>query len=330
MKKIYILASALLAVTTLKAQFTTIDFEELPLPSEQSYWNGADESGHFLSQNVRFDNFYEVTDWGYNWHGFAYSNMSDTTTPGFENQYSAFAGMGAENTEKYGIFYYSSFSPAPDTLAFPSQVQFNTVAVTNTTYAGISMRDGNEFSKQFGSPNGANGAPDGTEGKDFFYVTFYGWDANSNLVDSTEIYLADFRSDNATDHYILQEWTTFDLSKLNGSMYLTFNFTSSDVGEWGINTPTYFALDNLEYAEMVNNTSEHEFITAVYPNPTTENIHVKGSNGTVRLLDLNGQILDEVTHLGHSTLDVSSYPRGMYIVQLSTSNGVAAEKIIIQ
>ena len=73
--------------------------------------------------------------------------MSDITTAGYANQYSAFAGSGANASEKYAICY-----PAGK-ITFPQLGIPQTVKITNTTFAGISMRDGDAYAKMFGSLN---------------------------------------------------------------------------------------------------------------------------------------------------------------------------------
>src|SRR5690554_4768429 len=102
MKKLYFLASALLAVTTLKAQ-TTVDFEDLSLPAAvDTFYNGSDEAGGFTSGGVTFGNAYN-TEWG-SWSGFSYSNITDNTTAGFANQYSAIPGVGVNSSENYAVY----------------------------------------------------------------------------------------------------------------------------------------------------------------------------------------------------------------------------------
>lgn len=323
MKKFYILASALLSVTTLKAQFTTVDFEDLALPTVDTFYNGADGAGQFTSNSSVFGNSYEDFGTYIVWSGFAYSNMTDNTTAGFGNQYSSFAGIGADNSENYAVYN------SGDTLYFPGSSNFGNVSIVNTTYSGISMRDGDQFAKQFGSPNGADGQPDGTNGEDFFYVTVYGWDENDGLVDSTEIYLADFQSPDANDHYILDQWTEFNLSPLDGSVYFTFGFTSSDVGQWGINTPLYFAMDNLEYQAVDASLAENEINFSVYPNPASEKLIIDSETGIIQLSDINGKVVLTKDHKTLSTIDVSSLPKGMYLIHLQTENQITTKKVVI-
>lgn len=49
----------------------------------------------------------------------------------------------------------------------------------------------------------------------------------------------------AVDGKFNQGWEKVDLSSLNACNGLSFRMTSTDKGDWGINTPTYFALDGL-------------------------------------------------------------------------------------
>jgi hypothetical protein len=323
MKRFYILASALLSVTTLKAQFNMVDFEDLTLPAVDTFYNGADGAQQFTSNDAVFGNSFEDFGTYVVWSGFAYSNMTDNITPGFGNQYSSFAGMGADNSEKYAVY------TSGDTLYLPSSSNFGNVSIVNTTYTGISMRDGDQFAKQFGSPNGPDGQPDGTNGEDYFYITVYGWDENDDLVDSTEIYLADFQSGDANDHYILDQWTEFNLSFLDGSSYITFGFVSSDVGQWGINTPLYFAMDNLEYQAADASLVENEINFSVYPNPVNEELTVNSNAGIIKLTDLNGKVVLTKQHKSISTVDVSTLPKGLYLIHLQTDNQITSKKIVI-
>jgi hypothetical protein len=45
----------------------------------------------------------------------------------------------------------------------------------------------------------------------------------------------------------LTGWKEVNLSSLTGSDTLRFAFDGSDAGVWGLNTPAYFAFDNLTY-----------------------------------------------------------------------------------
>lgn len=319
MKKFYFLASALLAVTTLKAQ-TTVDFEELTLPAVDTFYNGSDEAGGFTSNGVTFNNFYNTQ--FDSWSGFAYSNLTDNTTAGFGNQHSAFAGSGANGSEKYAVYYNS------DTLFLPGNAADLTSAdLTNNTYAGISMRDGDAFAKQFGSVNDASGDSDGTNGEDFFFVRIYSHDNTGNKVDSVDSYLADYRFADDADDYIVKQWETVDLSTLTAVNFLTFKFFSSDVGDFGVNTPQYFALDDFVYTNTTALAEENALEIGIYPNPATSTLHVKGESGQYTIYSTNGATVIQFNHTIHSTVDVSTLEPGIYFVKGEVGK---AKKLIIQ
>ena len=64
---------------------------------------------------------------------------------------------------------------------------------------------------------------------------------------SATFYLADFRDDASL---IVDEWTGFSLTALGEARSILISFASSDVGAYGINTPTYVALDDFTLAAV--------------------------------------------------------------------------------
>ncbi|WP_107039294.1 T9SS type A sorting domain-containing protein [Brumimicrobium mesophilum] len=321
MKKFYFLASALLAVTTLKAQ-TTVDFEDLSLASE-SYYNGDDEAGEFVSGNVTFQNTY-TTAWG-SWTGFSYSNVTDVTTPGFANQYSAIPGGGSNGSEIYAVYFSS------DTLYFPgTHASLTSVDLTNTTVGYFSMRDGDAFAKQFGSTTDASGVDDGTNGEDFFSIMIYNHDEMGMKTDSIEFFLADYRFPDNNDDYIIDSWTTVDLSTFHNVNYLTFGFKSTDIGSFGINTPLYFAMDNLVYDNTSSLSVNEKANFAMYPNPAQSTLNIEGDAGDYKIYNTNGSIVKEFKHSNISKVDISDLNPGIYLVKVSTKNSFGTRKLIVQ
>ena len=210
------------------------NFEDLSLTAE-SFFNGADGTGGFASAGIHFSNDYD-SQFG-SWSGFAYSNRSDTTTAGFFNQYSGFTGSGAGNSANYGVAFISGFgSMAKITLPEPTTV--DQMSITNTTYAALSMLQGDAFAKKFGGATGND--------PDFLRLAIHGRDANGAPTGSVDFFLADFRfSDNSQD-YVIDEWVDVDLTGLGANVkWLEFEIETTDVGMFGANTPLYFALDNL-------------------------------------------------------------------------------------
>ena len=114
----------------------------------------------------------------------------------------------------------------------------NQMSITNTTYAALSMLQGDDFAKKFGGATG--------DDPDFLRLAIHGRDATGAPTGSVDFFLADFRlSDNSRD-YVIDEWIDVDLTGLGANVkWLEFEMETTDVGMFGANTPLYFALDNL-------------------------------------------------------------------------------------
>ncbi len=209
-----------------------VDFEDLGLAAE-SFWNGSDLSGGFSSGGVTFPNVYNAS-WD-SWHGFAASTTTDTTTASYTNQYSAQPGSGVGASATYGVFFDN---PADDPrLALPQASVIDGAYFSNTTYAYLSMLNGDAFAKKFGGASGNDA--------DWFSLTINGYDAGGGLLGSLDFYLADFRFPSAVDDYIVNDWTWVDLSGLGAVAQLGFELDSSDYSFGFMNTPGYFAIDGL-------------------------------------------------------------------------------------
>lgn len=213
--------------------YVTIDFDEVTLP-ECGYINQEPYVKEGLS--LRFGHSYTYyEEWGSeSWSGFAVSHMTDTETPGYTNQYSVMAGAAASG-ENFVVFTRDSYVQENNEIAFTDQSEhrFKSLALCNGSYPYLSMKEGDMFAKQF------------TEG-DWFKLTITAYDANALQTDSMEVYLADFRQGK---NYLPDSWQTIDLTSLGAVNKLSFAFSSSDVGMWGMNTPAYVCIDNIIYEE---------------------------------------------------------------------------------
>ena len=246
--------TAWLACFALASQLSyaaTIDFEDLRAPNEQSYagpaggsyWSGlllpTDGSiqSQFVSQGARFTNINNKCCGGATfWSGFAYSRTSDVTSAGFGNEFSAYAGSGASGSASYGLAYAGG--PDAPRIDFDTPTLLASAMFTNTTYAALSMRDGDSFAKQFGGVSGTD--------PDFLRLTIIGRDGSNGVTGAVEFLLANYLSDNSAQDYIVQAWTEVLLGSLGAVSALEFSLSSSDVGPFGANTPIYFAVDNIQ------------------------------------------------------------------------------------
>lgn len=219
------------------AHALVVDFADLTLPP-QSFHDGGPTTNTlgWSSGGVYFGNSYNSA-WGGFWNGFAYSNVIDTTTPGFTNQFAAYAGGALSGaTGIYAVAYAGPYA----FFDLPAGYTPVSVYVTNTTYAALDMLTGSAFSKKFGGPSG--------DDPDYFDVIFTGYTgpgATGTVTGTLAFRLADFTfADNSLD-YIVDTWRLVDLTALGAPASIKLTWDSSDVGPWGINTPTYVALDQL-------------------------------------------------------------------------------------
>jgi hypothetical protein len=230
------------------ASANTATFEDVSLSGSYDNGNpgglGENEtySGSFTSDGIEFNNSggrsvgvsggypYDIL----HWNGWSISQVDDTATTGHGNQYAAYnlaAGGPGDGSATYAISNGDSA-----TITAPSGHQFVSMRITNTTYAALSMLNGDSFAKKFGGATG--------DDPDYFKLTITGHQGGT-AVGSVDFYLADYQDANNANDYVVDQFTTVDLSSLANADALTFAYDSSDVGGFGINTPLYFAADNV-------------------------------------------------------------------------------------
>jgi hypothetical protein len=230
------LSCVALAFSTASTTAEVIDFQDLAVPAS-GYFNGdpgtlspgQSVAEPWQSGGVSFANLYGIDSYGgFNyeyWNGFAYSNVVDTTDPAFTNQYASFPGGGYQ-TSTYAVAFGDG---AAFTLPVPGTVAGFRIA--NTTYAALTMRDGDQYG--FSAPLPPGG---------WFATTATGR-LNGSPTGTATYYLADLRG--TLPPGILASWDWFDLSGLGVVESVEFTFSGSDTGTFGLNTPAYFAMDAL-------------------------------------------------------------------------------------
>ena len=169
---------------------------------------------------------------GMSWEGFTISQV-DTDTM---NVFSCVAkgGVQGEGTP-YAIGYYSDY--VSSTLGYASNmILFNEVYYPEYVYI---CQNSNTFEA---ISNGLTPANKFTE-KDSLVLTISGIDDEWKDTQQVVYFLALGREFN-------QGWVKVDLSSIGATKGLSFRIRSTDVGQWGTNTPTYFALDKLTVSQQ--------------------------------------------------------------------------------
>ncbi len=297
-------------------------FEDITLASN-SYLNGSGTPNGtvFISGNAIFPNYFK-TYWSKGW---AISNMKDSTTAGYTNMYSAVTAMGY-NSATYAVGQQGSIIRVyKDAM----NGNGNGVYVTNGTYAAISMKNGDGFARKFGDTTGTkSGLPQGSY-PDWFKLTIKGFSNGTLKTDSVNFYLADYRFTDNTKDYIVKEWKWVDLTALGNVDSVVFNLSSSDIGNFGMNTPSFFCIDNFTTANMTTTIAEAERMAIqLYPNPAKDNITIDLSKSytdsracTIDVFDVTGRKVDTFMSTGSLiNLSIQAYKTGMYLISVRNDN----------
>lgn len=325
LQKIKMLAIGVIAASTLNAQ-TTADLDNLSLATG-TFYNGSNGTptvtsvNTFTSGNCVFPNKWNGSFGGYWESGWAYSNMKDSTTSGSGNQYSARTAVGYTNSTIYAI------GKGGSKLKFNAAAQGKQMAgfyVTNSTYAYLSMKNGDMFAKKFGGTSGND--------PDWFKLKVQKYLGGTLVNDSVTFYLADFRFSNNTQDYIVKAWQYVDLMPLGNADSLLFTLSSSDVGGFGMNTPSYFCLDNFTTQNTltgINEISAFENSISIYPNPALENLYIK-SNQIITKVELFDGLGNLVLQAHEAETNIADLPKGIYFVRLTNASGLQVTKKFIK
>ncbi len=244
-KKLLLLVFSSILLLAPAAFAAMATFDDLTL-APNSHWGGA---GSGETGFTNGDAYFPHTSGSNSWSGFVYSNINNTATAGYTNQFAAYTGTDVSGSGNYALSYIpldwkgGTYKPIPQTASFGAVTgeDYNSTIsgayFTNTTYAYLSMSTGDQFAKKFGGTSG--------DDPDWFKLIIKGIDNGGNYTGTVDFYLADFRfADNSKD-YIVDKWTWVDLTGLGKVVGLEFSLASSDNSAYGMNTPAYFAMDNL-------------------------------------------------------------------------------------
>jgi hypothetical protein len=313
--------------------FVISNFEDLEL-QPNSFWNGSDLSGGFISGILFFPNAHNPA-WG-SWSGWSYSNMADDSTAGWLNQYSAITAAGYDpelsGGSNYGVAYvpidWADNENIPIAVNFDVEIprRFKGLYVTNSTYAALAMEFGDGVSKKFGGNSGND--------PDYFKLILFGY-INGIATDTIDFYLADYRFEDNNLDYIVKTWEWVELSDLGLIDSLMFTLESSDVGTFGMNTPAYFCVDHLHiYPEEASNIFHHQISRLkIYPNPASDFISLKSNlsaNSKIEIVDLSGRLIKQIIYTGiENTIDVRDLKVGNYVIKIRGQKNISTGTFII-
>jgi hypothetical protein len=191
------------------------------------------------------------------------------------------------------------------------------------------MKNGSAYSKIFGGASGSE--------PDYFKLYVWGEKEDGSETDSVELYLADFRFVADSLDYFVTDWRWVDLQKLGAVKKVKFSLESSDAGEYGINTPTYFCMDNLAVVPNSSTTglNPSESVVAdvkIYPNPFVSSLTVEcAETSNISMFDMFGhKILNQTATAGTVQLSTGNLAKGYYLIKVENKKGSVTQKIVKQ
>ncbi len=331
MRKISTLAMALvMSATALQAQ-TVAQFDTLQLPGTDTFYVNYSAPGTdvgFEDGLAHFETVYDTT-FGYSSlrKGFVYSNVKDSVTTSYTIPNSAKPGEGFGGTNQYAVGFGFE-EPISVTLKGTARGKMvKGFYATNTTYAHNAMRDGYLVAKKFG------GIPN--VDSDWFKITVKGFMNDTLTADSIDFYLADFRDADSTKDYIIKTWEWVDLTPLGKVDSLTFLVSTSDVGQFGANTPLYFCMDNLITSYIPEGVATiASYVAKIYPNPATDKLFVEVNDASIKeitVASISGSIVGRFNATDKVTsINTANFAPGIYLVQMTGTNGTASVRFVKQ
>ena len=317
--------AALFAITPLSAQIPAdeevilLDLSKSTTPlafdKENGMWEGTYVDDETEIESQVFSIVHGCYSEWKTWWGFTASNstnntyQSNTLTYQFSNM-----GLGGILLNEDGTIKTNEFGAPltgkemPYLVGYPkADITFNTgksyevvgAYVNLNSYTFYSILYGDAFSRAF------------TEG-DELTLTVHGIDSNE-FEKTVEISLASYTNGCLSAS---TGWSYVDLSALGEVEEIYFTMSSTDSGEWGMNTPAYFCLDKL----AVKETSGSSIVSKDTLNPTTD-ISYDRVNKTVNLgratfamvYDATGRVV--MTTSETNSFSVASLPAGIYVIK---------------
>ncbi len=314
---------------------------EFVFDEEKGHWvetyNDADYS-YFDSQIFSFSHLLSGNSYGGStWDGFTVSvNGSDedmSTADGayYTNQWGCMAKGGiktdedgviimgdnnkpvSDNTLPYVIGYYSYYADYgmgvdPNMIVFadPNPCTPKGMYVTNAPYSYYTILNGDAYARAF------------TEG-DSLTLVVHGLDEDYERTTSVRYNMAKYPVGGSLQ--ASKDWEYIDLSALGAVSGIAFTMESTDKGDFGPNTPTYFCLDKFSVEKVVAASVESstESSTKVYPSKFDNVLYVKADKAVeLQLFDTNGRIILSVNlQEGENSLNVGMLQHGMYIANVA-------------
>lgn len=226
-------------VVTVHGTAKVATFDDLYLPAE-SYWWGDTVPNYkntFYSGSYSFAN--SMIPYSQTWGLFGYSNKTSTSfdmSTLITDQFNSVVGHGVNGSSNYAVVY-------------PSHVMGHTMVVPTHKPQGDSIRGCYVTNNAWVKYVSIHGTSTNSNGKQDANTPFTTGDwvkltAKADNGKSVSFYLADYRSSNPADHYLIESWQWLDLRSLGVVKNVTFTMDGTRHNQYGTTIPTYFCMDD--------------------------------------------------------------------------------------
>ncbi|MBQ5408803.1 MAG: DUF4465 domain-containing protein [Muribaculaceae bacterium] len=199
---------------------------------EDSHWAYDSSTASMITDGFYSGSYYfnngAMPSYNY-WYGYSLSNETSTAYASLADQWHSAVGEGHNGSSNYCVAF-----PEGQFVEITNSVDGDNlqgVYVSNSAYSFNGMANGDGFARAF-------------KQDDWFKLTAVGFDANNTETARVDFYLADYRSTNSLDHYILDTWQWMDLRPLGKVAKVRFLLDGTDKGNYGLNTAAYFVMDD--------------------------------------------------------------------------------------
>lgn len=245
MKKLFFFCAALLALTAQAEEITLNLATAVNTDGAGIEYNAENIMDSTYSEDYRWSPFIYTNDYalmfshlpsgsnfgGISWEGFTFSKKNTDTGNQFECV--AKGGLLGEGTP-FVVGYYSEYFtnnstdyPSSNIIVFDDNNYYpKEVYICQSSNTLKALKEGLSVARPFTD-------------KDTLALIITGINNQYEEVGKSVVYHL------AVDGKFNQGWEKVDLSFMDACAGLSFRMTSADKGQWGINTPTYFALDGL-------------------------------------------------------------------------------------
>lgn len=244
MKKLFFFCAALFALTAQAEEITLNLATAVNTDGAGIEYNAENIMDSTYSEDYRWSPFIFTNDYalmfshlpsgssrgGTSWEGFTFSKKNADTGNQFECV--AKGGLLGEGTP-FVVGYYSEYFtnnstdyPSSNVIVFDDTYYPKEVYICQSSNTLKALKEGMTPARPFTD-------------KDTLALIITG--INNQYVEIGESVVYHL----AVDGKFNQGWEKVDLSFMDACAGLSFRMTSTDKGQWGINTPTYFALDGL-------------------------------------------------------------------------------------